>query len=191
MISTFTRLEPGRQNWQFKKLDGLGIAQIADLSRPLSAGELINIKNANGSTIVNMGGVAVLSGYEGSGNRMADGTAIEIIWWLDRASQKIKQLWETLLLKSDKLGMNRFDIPKFRNVANYWLAGEASTAGRTAALDPNNPPKITMPSPDEIAFAEKVSGTLNNIDITAYYDPSIDNVISNLTVTFYDPAEEG
>lgn len=191
MISTFTRLEPGRQNWQYASLPGVALAQRADLSRPLTTSDQLNLKATYASTDISLGGVTVSGGYEGSGNRMADGTRIEVLWWTDRASQKIKQLWETLLLRNDKLGMNDFDIPKFRNVADTWLRNEASAAGRTAALDPDNPPKIVMPTPSEIEFADKVSGTLRNIEVTAYYDASIDNVISNLTVTFFDPATEG
>lgn len=191
MISLFTRLEPGLQEWQFNRETVLPIAQRADLSKPLTTGDQTNIQNAGGSTTINLGGKAVFGGYEGSGGKMADGTAIQVRWWAIYAEIKIKALWETLILNSDKLGMNRFDIPKFRNLANGFLRRQASTLGRTAALDPDNPPKLVFPDPSDIVFADKVSGTLQNISITAYYDPAITNVITDLLVTYFDPDLEG
>lgn len=183
-VSRLTQFEPGRSNAQFKALNGVGLAQIADGSRPLNTAELINLQKRNVSTIVRFGGQSVIGGYEGQGNRMHGGVRIETVFWQHFASNRIKELTETLFLKREKVGMNEADLNTIRGIWSSFLDTQVSTIGSTYALDPINPFTIFLPKAKDISFANKVSGLLDKAVITANMDASIDSLEATLVVTF-------
>jgi hypothetical protein len=143
------------------------------------------------TTVVYDGGQSYVGGYDGGGNRMANGVRIESVYWTDRAAQVLKSRALTLLLNKNKMGMNDNDIAMVIGSFYTWLNTQVSTIGSTYALDPIRPFKITYPKASEISFDDKVAGLLQGITITAYSDASIDKIIADLTVTFYDPSLEG
>ena len=179
-------LEPGSSDFQKKVLPGVSLALLADESRKLNVAELIALKSKSMSTTVLMGGNAVTGGYEGLGNRMADGTRIESVYWTDRASQVIKALIEGYMLNKEKVGMNDNDINAIVSKIEKWLTSQATTLAKTYALDPRRPFIVTAPAAKDITFEDKVLGLYQGLVITAYADASMDSVIADLTLTFND-----
>lgn len=192
-ISEYSWMEPGSTDWQYTTLSGYGLAQIADLSRPLNTAELIQLKNRYTSSITSMLGLSgsnpVVGGYDGLSNRMADGVRIEVLHWSYRATQVIKQRIATILQNSRKVGMNDADINRVRSAITTWLDTQVSVVGSTLALDPIRPYKLTMPKAADISFEDKVAGILSGINLIAYSDASVGKVVVDLTVTFNNPSE--
>lgn len=192
-VSEYSWMEPGTTDWQNTPLSGYPLAQVADLSRPINDAEQIQLKNRYAATTVSIiglaGGSPVVGGYEGLGNRMADGIRIETLHWSYRATQVIKQRMATIFLNSRKVGMNDRDINRLRGAITTWLDTQVSNDSGAKALDPVRPYKLTMPKASDISFEDKVAGVLNGINLIAYTDASVGQVVIDLTVTFNNPSE--
>jgi len=189
-VTRFSLPEPGRSNFQYKLLSGVGLAQTADGSRKLNPQELLELKKKYATTSVRDGGVTFVGGYDGLGNRMASGVRIESIYWTDRAAQKIKQIVLSYFLNREKVGLNDADISAIVGGIETWLDSQVSAVGSTFALNPLRPYKIDYPKAKDITFADQVAGLLQNLTITAYSDASMDKADIDLVVTFFDPALE-
>ena len=190
-ITEFVFLKPGRDSFQYNKIGTFPLAQIVGGARPLNTNELFNLNDKNASTVISFGGVSVIGGYEGGGNRMASGIRIETIAVKNYFEQEILRKTQTLFLRFRKLAMNDSDINLFRNTwASFLDQNVSSGAGQAAALEPIKPYTIIMPRAADIPFEDKADGILQNTTIICYLDPSIDRVVLNMNFTFSDPVLE-
>lgn len=182
-ITQFTDVKPGRDDFNYKSLSGFGLAQIADLSRALNGNELYNLEQKYASTVVSLGGVAVIAG-----NRVATGIRIEAIAVLNYFRQELKRKSDTLFLRKRKLGMNDDDLNLLRNAWATFLGANVSGGNGTQALDPVKPYVITLPKAKDISFEDRTTGDIQG-SVTCYLDASIDSTVLNMTLTYRDPAE--
>ena len=184
LVSLYSQQPAGSISWQLKNPPSFPLALNFAQTRALNVAELLKIKAVNGSTVVRQGGFVFTGGYEGSGNRFSDGVRIEAKHWTTYASQQIRRRLLTLMINSNKIGMNIFDFNKIKNLIEDFLQTQVSTVGLTYALNPIKPFVVTMPNPRDISFEDQVDGILQGIKITAYSDASVDSIITDLTVTF-------
>jgi len=182
-ITQFTDVKPGRDDFNYKSLSGFGIAQVLDLSRALNGNELYNLDQVYASTVISLGGVAVVAG-----NRVSTGIRIEAIAVLNYFRQELKRKVDTLFLRKRKLGMNDADLNLMRNVWATFLDSNVSGASGTQALDPVKPYVITLPKEKDISLEDRTDGNING-SVTCYLDASIDSTVLNMTLTYRDPAE--
>lgn len=183
--SKFALKEPGRSDFQCKEIVGFGRPSFrADASQQLNKQEILNLEQNFVTTIVRQGGLNLVAGNNGQGNRMASGVRIETKYWTDRAAQVIEQRVLSLKVNKDKLGFNDDDISSIKGTIESWLDTQVSTIGSTYALDPVRPFQVIVPKYKDISFEDKVAGLLQGIQVIAYSDASIDKVIVDLNVTF-------
>jgi len=183
-ITLHTAVRPGRDDFQYSVLPGFSLAQVADGSRPLDGNELANLEAKNASTIISLGGNAVIGG-----NRMSTGIRIEAIAVLNYFRQELTRRTDTLFLNIRKLGINDADIGLIRNAWTSFLDSNVSSgAGNSQALDPALPYIVTLPRAVDVPFDDRVSGKLR-AEIICNLDASIDCTQLNLTLTYRDPAQ--
>lgn len=181
-VTRFSWLRPGTTDWQYKSLVGFGVAQHATENRALTTGEILNISSKYGSTIVNERGLAVVSSYDGLGNRVGSGDRIEHMHFAIYAKQQIEAILMTFKYNVDKLGMNDQDIGR---IQGQIVAFADRETGPSLALNPANPYKIVFPKAKDITFLQQSSGRLSSVEATFYMNASIDSIhVTPLVITF-------
>lgn len=189
-VTQFTWLEPGTSDWQYKSLPGFGVAQHPTEGRPLNDTELVNLESKTASTILNEGGLSVISGRTGSGNRVGTGDRIEHVAWGLYAESKLTQRLRTLKFRKHKLGMNDSDINLVKGTMESWLNTQISQPGQAKAINPKAKWVIEFPKAKDLSFESQSSGLLESISVTVYMDASIDAIHAvPFNLTFTDVAE--
>lgn len=189
VVSYFGWMDAGSTDWQHKTISGVPLAQIADGSRPLNTSELTQLSNRYAPTIVSLGGMSVVGGYRGLGNRMADGVRIEQVHWGIKVSHKFKQLIATKLINSNKVAFNDVDLNGIKGILQSYLDTQVSSVAKTFALRADKPFSITMPKAKDIPFEDQVSGILSGIEVICYTDASIGAIDVGVNITFLNPNE--